>query len=418
MQLFLKCKQLYSDQQGSILVLWALTLTATIGMIGLGLETGNWYLVKRNLQSAADVAAIGGAYEATSDARTSVARTEMSRNGFSSSNGVTITINNPPTSGSYTSSNNAVEIIASQPQSKMFSAVLMSQTPTVRVRSVAIRNTAGTACILALNSLSADTLVETGTATLNMPSCMVAANSSNNGAISVGGHSTMNVQGLYTPGGYSVTGSASFTSATTPVTDGNPLIDPYANLAMPTPSGCNYTNYNSNSSVTLNPGTYCSGFSLNAGANVTLNPGTYIFDRGTFSINGQATLTGTGVTIIFTSSTGSNHAQASINGGAIVNLSAPTSGTYKGVAFYQNRNASTNNDNSFNGGSTMNINGAMYFPRGHTIFNGGSTVTAPCTQLIAYTITFNGNNNISSNCPSGNNNTTPVTIPGSVTLEE
>ncbi len=403
-------------QAGSVMILWAITLSATLGMIGLGVETGNWYLTKRNLQSASDTAAIAAAYENNSSSRTASANSEMTRNNFGSSAGVTITVNNPPLSGGYTGNSNAVEIIASQVQPKMFSAVLMSQIPTITVRSVAIRNTAGTACVLALNSLSADTLVTSGSATVTMPNCMLAANSSNNGAISINGNSSVTVQGLYTPGGYSVNGSANLTSTTTPVTDGTPLNDPYASLAIPSYSGCNYNNFSTNDTITINPGTYCSGFKLNAHANVTMNPGVYIMDRGSFDINGQATLTGTGVTIILTSSTGAGHAQVTVNGGAVVNLTAPSSGTYKGVSFYQDRNASLENVNNFNGGATMNINGSMYMPRGYMSFNGGSTVSAPCTQIVAYTVKFSGNNSIGSNCSSSN--VTPITVPSTVTLEE
>lgn len=409
-------KTLHKNQAGSVMVLWAVTLSATLAMIGIGVETGNWYLVKRNLQSASDAASIAAAYENNSSSRISSANTEMTRNGFGSGAGVTITVNNPPASGSYSANSSAVEIIASQPQAKMFSSIFMSQTPTITARSVAIRNTAGTACVLALNSLSADTLITSGSAAISMPNCMLAANSSNNGAISINGNSSVTVQGLYTPGGYSVNGSANLTSTTTPVTDGTPLVDPYTSLPIPSYSGCNYNNFATNATITINPGTYCSGFSLNAHANVTMNPGIYIMDRGTFNINGQATLTGTDVTIILTSSTGADHTQVTINGGATVDITATSSGTYRGIAFYQDRNASLNNDNHFNGGATMNVNGSMYFPSGHTVFNGGSTVTAPCTQIVAYTVTFNGNNSIGSNCPSSD--VTPITVPSTVTLEE
>lgn len=408
--------ELRCDQNGSIMVLWAITLTATVAMIGLGVETGNWYMAKRNLQSAADAASIAGAYENSSSTRTASVITEMSRNGFSSSNGVSVTVNNPPLSGSYSGNSNAVEVIVSQSQQKMFSAVLMDQVPIITVRSVAIRNAAGTACVLALNSISADTLLTNGSAVLNMPNCMLAANSTNNGAISINGNSSVNAYGLYTPGGYSVNGSATLTTATTPVTDGNPLVDPYSSLTMPSFSGCHHSEYSTNNTVILNPGVFCKGFKANANAKITLNPGTYIIDRGTFEINGQAELTGTDVTIILTSSTGSDYAKVTINGGAKINLSASTTGTYKGLAFYQDKHASTNNDNHFNGGSTMNINGALYFPKGHTVFNGGSSITSPCTQIVAYSLTFNGNNNITNNCPASS--VTPITIPGSVTLEE
>ena len=41
----------------------AASITALIGFTGLGVETGLWYAMKRQNQSAADVAALSGAFE-------------------------------------------------------------------------------------------------------------------------------------------------------------------------------------------------------------------------------------------------------------------------------------------------------------------------------------------------------------------
>jgi len=51
------------DRRGASAALVALTLPALIGFGGLGVETGLWYTVKRQNQSAADAAAISAAYE-------------------------------------------------------------------------------------------------------------------------------------------------------------------------------------------------------------------------------------------------------------------------------------------------------------------------------------------------------------------
>jgi uncharacterized membrane protein len=48
---------------GATAVFLALPLAALIGMVGLGFETGLWYTIKRANQSAADVAALSGAFE-------------------------------------------------------------------------------------------------------------------------------------------------------------------------------------------------------------------------------------------------------------------------------------------------------------------------------------------------------------------
>ncbi len=85
---------------------------------------------------------------------------------------------------------------------------------------------------------------------------------------------------------------------------------------------------------TVSPGTY-SSITVNAGANATFSPGTYIIDGNKgLTINGGATVTGTGVTFYLTGS-----ANVTINGGTgsapTVQFSAPNSGTYAGVLFWQ-----------------------------------------------------------------------------------
>jgi hypothetical protein len=120
------------------------------------------------------------------------------------------------------------------------------------------------------------------------------------------------------------------------------------------------------------------------------------------SVSGNSTLSApSDVTIILTGS-GSNYATASISGGADVTINAPTSGPLAGLAIYQDRNApqvASPPPNSFTGGTTQNIRGAIYFPNQGMTFNGGTaTGGATCTQLVGLTITFNGNATFNNNC--------------------
>ena len=56
-------QRLASDTRGVTLALVAAAISALIGFTGLGVETGLWYAIKRQNQSAADVAALSGAFE-------------------------------------------------------------------------------------------------------------------------------------------------------------------------------------------------------------------------------------------------------------------------------------------------------------------------------------------------------------------
>jgi hypothetical protein len=307
----------------------------------------------------------------------------------------------------------------------LFSRLYLGKKPPISVRSVAVQNvtnSGGGVCILSLDPRGSSDIASNGGASINAPNCIVASNSNSSTALTMNGGALLNVQTLYLMGNYKLNGGATLTTKQTPTTNAiAPLGDPYQNVNAPSFSGCNYNSYslNGGKTATLSPGVYCNGFSLNGGSKVTLNPGVYVIDRGSFSLNGGTTLTGSGVTFILTSSTGSNYPTVSINGGANVTLSAPTSGAYAGISFYQDRNTPTGNSSSFNGGSTMNITGALYLPESAVSFNGGNSTQNPsCTQIIGWTFTFNGGSNITSSCPNSGMKQITVSSGGPVRLVE
>jgi hypothetical protein len=186
----------------------------------------------------------------------------------------------------------------------------------------------------------------------------------------------------------------------------SPASDPYADVSIPSYSGCNQTNFSlsGGASKTLSAGSgayvFCNGLSLSGGASLTLNPGIYVINQGSFNLSGGTTFNATGgVTIVLTSSTGSNYATANISGGATVNITAPTSGPTAGLAFFQDRNAPSSGTDTFSGGASDKIIGAIYFPDQSVNYSGGtSTGGSQCTQLIAYTITFSGGATFNNNC--------------------
>ena len=103
----------------------------------------------------------------------------------------------------------------------------------------------------------------------------------------------------------------------------------------------------------------------------------------------NATLNGTGVTFYNTSS-GYSFGTIVITGGATVNFSAPRSGVYKGVLFFQDRNISTSANNAIGGGASQNYTGSIYMPTGYLSFVGGSSTQALTTALIAKSINISG----------------------------
>ncbi len=179
-------------------------------------------------------------------------------------------------------------------------------------------------------------------------------------------------------------------------------------MSIPSYSGCNQNNYSltGHGSQSFSPGVsgvwvFCGGLSITGNSSVTLQSGTYVIDGGRLTVEGGSSLTSTGpVTLVFTSSSGANYATASIAGGATIDITAPTSGPLSGLAFFQDRSAPSSGSDSFAGGATQNVTGAIYFPNQNVTFAGGTeTGGAKCTQLVALTLTFNGNANFNNDCP-------------------
>jgi hypothetical protein len=148
--------------------------------------------------------------------------------------------------------------------------------------------------------------------------------------------------------------------------------------------------------ATLPTGTNCFS-SISVGSNKTLQVPA---DFGPIYVNGgSASLQGsfncTGCAIVLTNKDTAPNATIgtlSSNAQATSNISAPTSGTYKGIAVYQDRRADDcSGCNKINGGATSVITGALYFPSQEVWYNGGASPLATCTMIVVRRIVFTGN---------------------------
>lgn len=397
--------RLRSDESGAMLVVMALMMTLLMGLLGVGVEVGSWYMTRRTLQTAADAAAIAGALEearGTAARVTTAATREATRNGAVAAKDV-IRINAPPTSGAYAGDAQAVEAIIVRPEGRLFSAVLSSDAMTISARAVARVRTVGQACVLALDSSASGAITGQGSSTLAMQGCTLAANSTDSAAIKVSGSSSISAQGLWSAGGTSLGGSSNLNFTTPPVTYSWPLPDPYANLTITEPAGCGGgTNLTVNGAQTLSPGVYCGNLKFGSQAVVTLNPGTYYIDGGNLDIGAGAQVhcncpnAGDGITFVLTSrGSASQIGVVSVNGNATVNLRAPSAPSYPfpGILLYQDRRSPPNNGSTINGGSNIVMNGAFYFPSTPLSWNGNNATSgaSTCVEIVARTVSFSGN---------------------------
>lgn len=155
--------QFIRDESGSYAIIAAVAMPVLVGAAGLGTEASWWFYSQKNMLSAADSAAVSAA-TATSTVTIEgrgVAATYGFVNGI---NGVTVAVNKPPSSGGYTSSPNAVEVIITQSQNRLFSSIFSPGQVVLTARAVALANNAASGCVLALNATANPAVTVKGSA--------------------------------------------------------------------------------------------------------------------------------------------------------------------------------------------------------------------------------------------------------------
>jgi Flp pilus assembly protein TadG len=393
----------WRDERGNAAVIFALATPVLVGGAGLAVETSFDYVSHSRLQGAADAAAYAGAIENMGGSPltivTSAARDQAAANGWPSASGG-ITVSTPPTSGPNAGLPNAVEVRLTQSAPRFFTAIFASTPVALKARAVAISQSAGSACILALDKTASQAVQVQGNSTVTLTGCDVMSNSIANDAVNVWGSAKLIADCALSAGGVTNKGGMTLTGCPAPIVQAPRVADPFAGL--PTPSAGthrNIPNGNNNNGLTLQPGSYTSGMDLSG--NVTLNPGVYNVSGGDFKVNANANVSGSGVTIYL-----ANGSNVTMNGNADVNISAPTSGTYSGVLFFGDRNGS--GSNTFNGDATSKLTGDLYFPSQSVSYLGNFSGKNGCTQIIADTVQWSGNTTIAVDCKDQGMNAIPA----------
>jgi len=134
----------------------------------------------------------------------------------------------------------------------------------------------------------------------------------------------------------------------------------------------------------------------------TVSPGSVlVIENGQLDLNGHTlqTASGSALTIIFSGPTVSGLSPThSPTGGGTLDIQAPTSGTWSGVALYQDPNLTSGVDITYAGNSpTWNITGLVYLPHSSVTFKGAvnkSSNGASCFALVVDNITIDGTGDI------------------------
>ena len=401
-----KIRQYKKDLHAAVLPVAALLFPVILGMAALGVDAGSWLVNQRNLQNAADAAALAAAWEIArgdKSAYEEAAGKEAAHNHFNptgSGNGMTITVTEG--AGGHTT----VRVDLTQNASLYFTSLFMGDVNIAAAAEAEVGVPTHEFCVLGLEQVEGSTVEVIGNVTVDSPACGIAVNSSADDALNLQGNVEINIGTVQITGDYHEQGNTSFIYETlrtnAPRTD-----DPYEEWEIDEyKGGCDGTEsqqqISTNGTVVLSPGTYCGGLKISSNNDVIFEPGVYVMDGGDFEVTGGGTMTGDGVSFVLTSSTGTNYANLDITGGKTINFTAPDKGDeMEGVVFFQDRDAPpTGSENRILGTAAIDVDGAAYFPSQRLRFGGNASLssTAGCVKLIARIVNFHGNPNIANNC--------------------
>jgi Putative Flp pilus-assembly TadE/G-like len=382
------------------MVLICVSIVAMMGMIGVVADFSFMQHQRNMMQTAADSAAMAGSEELSYGDEVTAGKTDAAANGYTDGTGsVTVTMNNPPSTGPNAGNSDYVEAIVSKPESTYFLRVLGVSTMTVSARAVAYEGN-GPNCIYVLNPSASGAMSANGNVTVSS-GCGLLVDSSSSTGLSVVGNVSITAPSIGVVGGYSAGGSTSLTP--TPKTGVIAATDPLSNVVAPTVGSCAHTNFSLNGSsgsssspYQLYAGTYCGGISVHGNAVLHFNAGTYVLAGGGMNISANTTMTGTGITFYNTTGTG-GYGAISFNGNSQANFSAPTSGPLAGILFFQDRSIPAGSAGStISGNSSSTFDGAIYFATTTVAFNGNSSANG-YSIVVANELTLSGNASLGAN---------------------
>jgi hypothetical protein len=368
-------------------------------------------LWKRQLQRAADSAALAGVYDrenasgATTNTSTAVCKdlavnlhTWMSLKDSSPCTGTVGSYYSLSYPANSTYSSNGVTVTLRVQQGLPFSSLFLSTAPVITASATAAGISAGTPCALALNS-SGTAMNYNGNATVNAPTCVLYSDSGSANSASAGGSSSVTAKAIAAVGGVAASNNWHVGQY---IPYSPPLPDPFAGVNV------DYSNMHCSSSALSDSTDWSSIGNTNCFSSISLNPNRTINVPSTVPVvyvnGGSVDLKGTfncTCTVVLTNSDQSPGATIgtwSSNAQAQNNITAPMTGNFAGIAVYQDRRATGNTD-QINGGSNNVIQGAVYFPKDTLKINGTGQASSLCAMWVANNISFLGTSSIAISSP-------------------
>jgi Flp pilus assembly protein TadG len=390
-------KNLISSERGNVLLIGAATMPLLIGSAAFAVDTIQLSVWKRQLQRAADSSAIAGAYALSvgDDTHDAIHR-DLDKNAFP-----VLTQEEDISLDPRLGFNRVVRVTLTATRTLPFVSVFTNAPTTIVGDATAALVDDGTFCMVSLYDGDDAGIDVNGNSTVTL-GCGMKTNSHAEDSVTAGGSSSVQAIPIASQGGLDGD-SNNFVEPTVLQPYSAAQQDPLAYLPNPSPTAGSCTaalDVPSNTTVTLAAGDHCySSITVHGTLNLTGPNSTLTAYGGDITMNAQAQVNGTGVTLIMTGADGAA-GDLKINGGATLNLSAPSSGTYRGVLMYRDRRAA-NIEIKINGGADSTLTGALYFPSSDLAFEGNAGMDVNCLQMVGQKLTFRGSATITNTCPAG-----------------
>ena len=368
-------------RRGGTLVKVLLTLVVIVGVAALNLDGGRMMDERRRAQAAADAAALAAGNtlytnHLTDHGTDPLGVAEAAAVQAAAAFGyppAAVSVHIPPLTGPFAGQPGYAEVTISSTLDASFGRVFTGNGLEVGARAVARGEPLKIGVILLRpNGAAAFHNIAATFTIINKP---LVVNSTDPAALTSTGLTMLSISRVDVTGGVS---NSSVLSASTRVRTGvRPTADPLATLPIPDAAAAPVRSLtpltvNSLVPVALQPGVYRGGIRVTGLSVVVMNAGTYIMEGGGFRVDTAATVTGLGVTVYNTTSGSYPAGPISISGAGRVVLTAPLSGAYQGISFFQNR--ALTQPVSLTGLGLTTITGTVYAAKAAVNLTGGAAV--------------------------------------------
>lgn len=392
--------KLRRDRRGNVLAITAASLPLIIGGAAMAIDSIQLSVWKRQLQRAADSAAIAGVYADAQDAdEEGAVHRDLSENIFP-----TLSQAEEVEVGPRLGWNRTVWVRLTAQRTVPFMSFFTNRSTTISAEATAALVDDGEFCLLSLYDGTDTGVNANGNANVDL-SCGIATNSeSEEESVTAGGSSSIRADPISAVGG--IDGDENFVEPTTLMPHSTPVTDPFANRPLPAPTGCSDDTFTveNGETRTLNAGECYAAWDVKNGGILLLAEGNHFVNGGNISLHGE--IHGQGpATIVMTGDTNNSDGDLIVgdfiqNGGGVLDIEASETGDYRGIALYRDPRANLLTV-KINGGADTVIRGAIYMPGTDLWLGGNASFDAECLQVVARIITFRGGADIENRCEDG-----------------